>query len=84
MPFFVYILYSKEIDKYYIGFTENVNERLKKHLANHRGFTGKAKDWEIKLIEEFPTKVEAMARESQLKRWKNRARLEVLINKTVG
>ena len=84
MPFFVYILYSKEIDKYYIGFTENVSERLKKHLANHSGFTGKAKDWEIKLIEEFGTKMQAMAREAELKRWKNRARLEALIIKTVG
>ena len=35
----VYILYSKLLDKYYVGSTTNVMERLKKHLNNHKGFT---------------------------------------------
>ncbi len=47
MLFYVYILYSKEFDSYYIGSSENPEERLKKHLANHKGYTGKAKDWVI-------------------------------------
>ena len=40
-----YILYSNEIDKYYIGSTNSdLKERLKKHLSNHKGFTAKTKD----------------------------------------
>lgn len=46
--FKVYILYSASLNKFYIGFTESsVEERLRKHLSNHSGFTGKAKDWTI-------------------------------------
>jgi len=79
--YFVYILYSEELDRYYIGSTENVEERLKKHLANHAGFTGKAKDWQIKYTEEFFEKIQALKREKQLKGWKNRTRIEQLIEK---
>jgi len=39
-----YILYSKELDRFYIRHTAlSIGERLKKHLTNHSGFTAKAK-----------------------------------------
>ncbi|WP_228376810.1 GIY-YIG nuclease family protein [Chryseobacterium formosense] len=42
---YCYILYSKSLDKYYIGHScEDLQERLRKHLSNHTGFTDKAKD----------------------------------------
>ena len=45
---YTYILYSETLDKFYIGHTcENLNERLTKHLSNHKGFTAKVKDWKI-------------------------------------
>jgi putative endonuclease len=41
----IYILYSKTLDKFYVGSTsESIVERMKKHSTNHKGFTGKAKD----------------------------------------
>ena len=79
--YFVYILYSVELDRYYIASTENVEERLKKHLASHAGFTRKAKDWQIKYTEAFSEKSNALRREKQLKNWKNRSRIERLIGK---
>jgi len=33
MQFFVYILYSASTEKYYIGQTEDLNQRLEKHNA---------------------------------------------------
>ncbi|CAA9203262.1 hypothetical protein FLA105534_04530 [Flavobacterium bizetiae] len=43
---FFYILYSKTLNQYYLGHTsEGLDERLRKHLSNHSGFTGKAKGW---------------------------------------
>ncbi len=30
-PYFVYILYSDKIDRYYTGFSINVEDRLKEH-----------------------------------------------------
>jgi putative endonuclease len=56
-----------------------MEERLRKHLSNHKGFTGSASDWEIKYTEEFATKEEAMQRERQVKNWKSRKMVEELI-----
>ncbi len=70
--FFVYILYSAKIDKYYIGSTQNPYERLKKHNTNHKGFTGKTNDWKIVYKEEFNSKAEAMKREYFIKNKKSR------------
>jgi len=54
---FCYILYSKSLDKYYIGSScENLQERLRKHLSNHKGYTSKIKDWIIVYFEEFSDK----------------------------
>ena len=78
----VYILHSKILNKYYIGSTEDeINERLKRHLSNHTGFTAKAKDWEVVHLEYFPDKRMANAREKQLKAWKSKVRIIELINK---
>ncbi|NGX84504.1 GIY-YIG nuclease family protein [Aequorivita sp. KMM 9714] len=53
MEYFVYILYSQTLDKYYVGSTEDVSHRLREHLWNHKGFTSRAKDWELKYSEFF-------------------------------
>ncbi len=76
-----YILYSPSLNRYYIGYTSDaLEERLRKHNTNHKGFTGKATDWQLKWYENFNSATEAKAREKQLKNWKNRERLEKLIN----
>jgi putative endonuclease len=49
-----YILFSKTINKFYVGYTgDDIEERLRRHNANHDGFTGKADDWELKYSESF-------------------------------
>ncbi|WP_309608173.1 GIY-YIG nuclease family protein [Flavobacterium sp.] len=41
--FYTYILRSELLAKYYISHTyDNLNERLRKYLSNHSGFTSKA------------------------------------------
>ena len=79
MVHFIYILYSVSLDLYYIGSSANPEERLRKHLANHKGFTSKAKDWLICYSESFSDKTEALKRERQLKSWKNREKIRQLI-----
>ncbi|KFF16804.1 GIY-YIG nuclease family protein [Flavobacterium hydatis] len=77
---YFYILYSKALNQYYIGHTsESLEERLRKHLSNHSGFTGKAKDWTVVYFEEFETKSLAYKRELEVKKWKSRLRVEKLI-----
>ena len=81
--FNVYILYSAKLDRYYIGFTSGpVAERLKKHLANHKGFTGKNTEWQIVYSEKYNEKKDAINREQQIKSWKSRKMIEKLIRST--
>ncbi len=76
-----YILYSATIDKYYIGHTEDlIEERLRRHLSNHDGFTGKAKDWVLVFSKEFDNKKEAHTYERQIKGWKSRKAIEKLVS----
>ena len=75
----VYILYSNKLDKYYIGHTSDIVARLRRHNSNHKGWTGKANDWEVVYSEDYQTKNEAYSRERQLKAWKSRKRIEALI-----
>ena len=75
----VYIIYSPKLDKYYIGYSSDVENRLRKHNSNSKGFSNLGKPWILMYSELFDSKKEAMAREKQLKNWKNRERLEALI-----
>jgi len=77
----VYILFSESVDSYYIGYTcDTMDNRLIKHNANHKGYTGKANDWSVKHIEYFNSKSEAIKRERQIKSWKSRIMIEKLIH----
>ncbi|MEX2235618.1 MAG: GIY-YIG nuclease family protein [Cyclobacteriaceae bacterium] len=75
-----YILYSPGSNKYYVGHTtEPIEERLRKHNSNHKGFTGKFHDWAIVYLEKYPSKDEAYAREREVKGWKSRKMIEQLM-----
>ncbi|WP_267405106.1 MULTISPECIES: GIY-YIG nuclease family protein [unclassified Chryseobacterium] len=77
---YCYILYSNQLDKYYIGHSsESLQERLRKHLSNHTGFTSKTKDWFIIYFESFNSKSEAYKRELEIKGWKSKIRIQKLI-----
>ncbi len=76
-----YILFSKTLDRYYIGHTtEAVEERLRKHLADHKAWTSRAKDWQLVYTEIHPGKTEAYRREREVKAWKSSKRIQELIN----
>ncbi|WP_186754093.1 GIY-YIG nuclease family protein [Echinicola salinicaeni] len=77
---FVYILFSNSANKFYIGHTESsIEERVKKHNSNHKGFTGKFNDWKIVYQEQFNNKKEALRREREIKNWKSRKKIIQLI-----
>ncbi len=77
---FTYILYSAELDRYYIGHTDQtLEQRILKHLTNHVGFTSRTKDWNLVFQREFESKQEAYAYERQIKKWKSRRAIEKLI-----
>ena len=80
MKHFTYILFSESLNKYYIGSTsDELQERLRRHNSNHKGFTGGIGDWIIVYQEGFESKSYAYAREREIKAWKSRKRIEKLI-----
>jgi len=75
-----YILYSSLADRYYIGHTtEPLHERLRKHNSVHKGYTGRFRDWSLVYHESFATKGLAFGREREVKSWKSRRRVRLLI-----
>ena len=76
-----YILFSKSIDLYYIGYTTDINERLILHNSGYfggRSFTRKASDWEIFLLIPCVSVKQAIAIESGIKKMKSRKYIENL------
>ncbi len=67
---------------YYVGYTcDDLQERIRRHNTSHKGFTGKTGDWELKYSKTFEEKEQALAFEQQIKKWKSRKMIEVLIAK---
>jgi len=56
MEFIVYILFSETKNKFYIGFTSNLAERLVRHNQKSKGFTESVNDWQIVYTENYETK----------------------------
>ena len=77
----LYILYSEQLGKFYIGATENIEERIRRHLSNHTGFTSRVKDWVLVHQEEFEHINLAKQRERQIKAWKSSLKIRDLITK---
>jgi putative endonuclease len=73
MEFKCYIIYSLSKDRYYVGMTGwDLQDRIRKHNSNHRGFTGHIGDWELVYSESYYNKKDALHREKEIKNWKSR------------
>ncbi len=78
---YLYILYSKKLDRYYVGETADVEFRINLHLnkAFSKSFTSKSNDWEIVLEYETQTKEESLFLERFIKRMKSKKFIEKVI-----
>ena len=72
-------LFSGIKNRYYIGFTSNLEERIIRHNQKSKGFTGNVNDWKVVYIEKYETKELAQQRELQIKSWKSRIKIQELI-----
>ena len=68
----VYILHSKSIDKFYVGYTNDLKRRIREHNRKKGKFTDRGIPWTIVHTEQFPCKEEAMRREKFIKAKKSR------------
>ena len=65
--YFVYVLFSEELNKRYIGSTQDVKNRLKEHNTGKSKFTKAGIPWKMIYQESFQTNQEAKHRELFLK-----------------
>ena len=72
MSFTVYIIYSSSLNQFYIGHSEDLQDRLFRHNNSGSKATKKANDWIVKYTEEYSSKSEAYKREIEIKNKKSR------------
>ena len=77
--FYLYIIYSEKLDRYYVGHSADPGIRLTQHNCGESSFTSKASDWELVFQQSFDTRKEAHARELEIKKKKSRKYIEWLI-----
>jgi putative endonuclease len=84
MSFTLYILYSAEKDRYYVGQTSNLTERLESHRSGISTYTSMASDWELVYTEEYAERLDVVKREIEIKKKKSRKYIEYLIASKSG
>ena len=79
MNYTVYILYSETHDRYYIGQTENIEQRLIRHNKKMVPSTKAYTPWNLVHLEHFASRTDAMKREKDIKSKKSRKYINSLI-----
>jgi len=67
--YYVYILKSKIRQLLYIGYTDNLNKRLKDHNTGQSFYTKKYRPWELVYLEGYKSQEDAKDREKKLKQF---------------
>ena len=65
--FYIYIIYSERLQRYYVGSTGIVEKRLLEHNAGKSKSTRAGVPWTLIHIESFPTRSEAILQERKIK-----------------
>ena len=69
MSFWVYILKCAD-NSYYTGHTDNLGNRVNEHQSGQcDGYTSSRLPIELVFSQEFPSRIEALAAEQQIKGW---------------
>jgi putative endonuclease len=77
----VYILFSEKLNRFYTGFTSNLEERLAFHKgAENRKFTYNASDWVLFFTINCESKPQGLAIEKHIKSMKSKTYIENLPN----
>jgi putative endonuclease len=77
--YFLYILYSERLDRYYVGSSHDPDTRLHFHNTSFKGWTKRGRPWRLVFSKEFSGKTEVLKIERWLKQQKNRSVLEAII-----
>jgi len=76
----VYILFSKKLDRFYIGSCENLDHRMEQHFNKEfsKSFTAKADDWELFFSIDHLHYAQARMIEKHIKKMKSKTYIQNL------
>ncbi len=79
MRYYLYILYSEKLDRYYVGISHDPERRLQYHNSFPRGWTVRGRPWKLVFKKEFATKANAEYWEQFIKQQKKRTLIEKIV-----
>ena len=79
MRYNVYILQSVKDAGYYVGHTNNWEDRVKRHNEGRCRYTCGRGPWKLVYREVFDSRAEAMRRAQEIKRKKSKAYIDYLV-----
>jgi putative endonuclease len=65
--YYVYIIHSQSLQRYYVGSTESVEKRLREHNAGRSKSKRAGAPWRLIHTESFATRSDAMHQEQKIK-----------------
>lgn len=80
----VYILHSLSKDKFYVGHTANLDDRLNRHNSGRSKATESGVPWEIVFTQHFQTKSEAYQFEIKIKKQKSKKYIQKIIQGSIA
>ncbi len=81
--YYVYILWSCKRSKFYIGYTNNLERRLKEHREGKVHTTKRYQDHILIFYEAFTEKEDALRREKYFKTTKGKKTLRLMLHDTL-
>ncbi|MCK4642876.1 GIY-YIG nuclease family protein [bacterium] len=81
MKFYIYIIQSSSTGRFYIGSTNNLDDRLNRHNNNRSKATKNRGPRKLVHSEKYDTRSEAVKREVELKSMHSHSYIETLIKR---
>ncbi|HWU37815.1 MAG TPA: GIY-YIG nuclease family protein [Candidatus Acidoferrum sp.] len=81
MPYWVYIVQSGSTGRYYVGQTNALDQRLRRHNEGRTEANRGRGPWRLVYQEECPTRQAAVVRERAIKARKSRAYIQTLCSR---
>lgn len=82
--YYVYVLYSSRLKKKYIGYTQDLRNRIMEHNRKESEFSSKGAPWKLIYYQAFVSKEDALLEEKFLKTGKGRERMKYLFKNYFG
>jgi len=81
--YYVYILFSRKLKRFYIGRTANLKVRLKTYNCGNSNYTSRGVPWELVYYSDFINKNDAISEEDFFKSGRGRERRKYLLKEFI-